>query len=181
MSELGFSRFAVVVTLRVGDDIILPNTGFSALAIGSSAAEQVSEHVRAAGLGYFPALDYFRDKPDAVDPALLALLDELAGYCAAYASSELRRRLRRGFAEVAVGQMTASAYAMPQVRAGQTDYRHRLAVHYAPQTLRCELQLTAVKTRDTGDIAQQLEQRLLHWAAPAFEQLELTQYRQLEN
>lgn len=179
MTTLNFARIAVTVTVRVGDDVVEPNTGFSAQAVGHSAAAQVDEHVRNSGLGYYPAIDFYRDEPTAVDPALLDLLDELAGYCAAYARSELRRRLRRVFSVVEIGHMAAIAYTMPRVRRSQPDRLERLAAHYAPHELRCELLVTVIEKQLYAGLEQAAGQRLLQWAGPAFEQVTVVECRLL--
>ncbi len=179
MTTLHFARVAATVAVCVGDDLVEANTGFSALAVGRSLALQVDEHVRAAGLGYYPALDYVRAQPGAVDPALLDLVDELAGFCAAYARTELRRRLRRVFSAVEVEQIIASAYGLPRVRCSQQDRIERLAAHYAPYELRCELAVTAIDKQPEEGLAQAVDRRLQQWAGPAFAQLSVITCRHL--
>lgn len=173
------SRAAVTLKVRVGDAVIEPNLGYLPWVLGENLAGQVDPWVMEQRLGYYPALDFFRDKPEVVDPALLQLIDEVARFCEEYARRELRRRLRGGFSHVDVERIQNEAYAMPRVRPSQPKAPELLARHYAPATLRCELLVATLQKGAVAGIERLVEQRLRQWATPAFETLEIQNLRLL--
>lgn len=173
MSSLLITRVAATALVRVADEVIEPNTGFSAATVGRHLAQQVDEYVHGHGLGYYPPPDYFLAQGSAVDRALLTLVDELAAYCAAYSRRELRRRLSRAFSTIQIAHISATSYTMPRVRVRQKDRLEQLARHYAPNELRVELQLGSIEKEHHEGIEVLAQQRLQRWAGPAFETLDV--------
>lgn len=158
MNGAPVTRIGVTVVARLAADVVALNTGFDPLTVGESLAQQVDDYVLRERLNYYPALDFFRGRADAVDPALLTLLDELAGFCTGYARHELRRRPRPTFAAAQVTQLNVQAYALPRARLRQPDRLAVLARHYAPDTLRAELLLSPARTgRDAAAVRAGLE------------------------
>lgn len=158
MNTVPAARISVTVVARLAADVVVLNTGFDPQTVGESLAQQVDDYVRRERLSYYPALDFFRGRADAVDPALLTLLDELAGFGSGYAHHELRRRPRPAFAAVQVTQLSVQAYALPRARLRQPDRLAILARHYAPDTLRAELLLSLSRHgRDAAAVQAGLE------------------------
>lgn len=171
MNSLSITRIAVTTLVRVADEVVEPNTGFSAFTVGRHLARQVDTCVQQSGLGYYPPADYFRSQGHGVDLALLALVDELAAFCAAYSRRELRRRLSRVFSAIQINHISATSYTMPRVRLRQSDRLEGLARHYAPNELRVEMQLSSIEKERYYGIEVMAQQRVDRWAAPAFESL----------
>lgn len=160
-------RFGCTVTLRIADPVVETNVGYLPWVLGENLAGQVDAWVMENGLGYYPALAFFRDRPDAVDPALLALLDEVARFCVEYSRRELARRLRSAFAVVDVRDARCTAYTLPHVRPSRDAAPANLARHYAPDSVKADLVLTP------GRSASRLEQAHLpgllgQWLGSAF-------------
>jgi len=173
------ARFSSVLKVRVGDDVVEPNLGYLPWVLGENLAGQVDSWVMEQRLGYYPALDYFRDKPQAVDPALLQLIDEMARFGEEYTRRELRRRLRGGFSHVDVERIQVEAYAMPRILPSQPKSPEELAKHYAPATFRVELLLGMIQRGEVERIERLVMQRIQQWAKPAFQTLELVTTRLL--
>ncbi len=172
-------RFAAVLKVRVGDDVVEPNIGYLPWVLGENLAGQVDPWVMEQRLGYYPALDFFRDKPQVVDPALLQLIDETARFGEEYTRRELRRRLRGGFSHVDVERIQVEAFAMPRVLPSQPKSPEELARHYTPSTFRAELMLGMIQRSEVDGIERLVGQRIQQWAKPAFHSLELLSTRVL--
>jgi hypothetical protein len=97
------------LTVTVPEEVVEAQLGYLPWVLGENLAGQVDTYVMEERLGYYPALDYFRDRPEAVDQALLQLIDEVATFCASYARRELRRRLSRVFSNVQIEQLEKMA------------------------------------------------------------------------
>ena len=146
------------LTVSVPEEVVEQQVGYLPWVLGENLAGQVDTYVMEERLGYYPALDYFRDHPEAVDPALLHLIDEVATFCAGYARRELRRRLSRLFSNVEFEQMQCTAYTMPRMRPNRSNGPMELAQHYAPDTLKMELLLSSIqKERFEGEERLALE------------------------
>lgn len=172
-------RFAAVLKVRVGDDVLEPNIGYLPWVLGENLAGQVDPWVMEQRLGYYPALDFFRDKPQVVDPALLQLIDEMARFGEEYTRRELRRRLRSAFSHVDVERIQLEAFAMPRIRPSQPKSPELLARHYAPSTFRVELLLGMIQRGEVEGVERLVTQRIQQWAKPAFHSLELLNMRLL--
>ena len=103
------------LTVTVSQEIVEQNTGYLPWVLGDNLAGLVDAYVSEHGLGYYPALDYFRDITPAVDPFLLSLIDEIAIFSADYARRELRNRLTSAFASVKIGQIHFIYFSIPYV------------------------------------------------------------------
>jgi hypothetical protein len=180
---LHISRVVVTVETCVADALVEQNMGYLPWVLGENLAEQVLQYVEREGTGYFPAMDFFRTQPDAVDPALLGLIDEVARFCGDYARRELRRRLSRAFSNIGVGQEQCVAYGMPRVRPSQPNARERLARHYSPNVVKLELVLSNIEkqARPNPDPAGTAVQKVLNWARTPFESLEVVGSRALSD
>lgn len=172
-------RISSVVQVEVGDDVMEASLGYLPWVLGENLAGQVDAWVMEQRLGYYPAIDFFRDKPQVVDPALLQLIDEMGRFGEEYSRRELRRRLRGAFSHVDVERIQLEAYAMPRIRPSQPKSPELLARHYAPATFRVELLLGMIQRGEVDGLQRFINQRIQQWAKPAFESLELLSTRLL--
>lgn len=136
---------ACSLTISVPEEVVEQQLGYFPWVLGENLAGQVDTYVMEEHLGYYPALDYFRDYPKAVEPALLTLIDEVAAFCADFVRRELRRRLSRVFSNVQIEQLQCTAYTMPKVRPNRNNGPMDLAKHYCPDTLKVELLLSSIQ------------------------------------
>jgi len=136
--------------------------------LGDNLAGMVDAYVMEQRLGYYPALDFFRDLPQAVDPALLTLIDEIAIFSADYARRELRHRLARAFDGVKVEQVYCTAYTMPRQRPNHSGAPEGLALHFSPDTLKVELILDMFHEDAVESMETVTMNRLSQWAREPF-------------
>lgn len=160
---------AASLTLSVPEEIVEQSMGYLPWVLGENLAGQVDAFVMEQALGYYPALDYFRDRPEAVDPALLILIDEIASFCATYARSELRRRLARAFSSVKIEQAQCTAYTMPRVRPSRSGAPAELALHFTPATLKMELLLSSIQKGCFDGLEQLSLEKLVRWGREPFD------------
>lgn len=160
---------AANVTVAIPQEVVEQNIGFLPWVLGENLAGQVDAYVMEQRVGYYPAIDYFRDYPEAVDPALLVLIDEISTFCAGYARRELRRRLSRAFSSVTIEQAQCTAYTMPRVRPSQSGAPAGLAAHYTPATLKMELLLSSIQKGGFEGLEQLSLDKLMRWAREPFE------------
>ncbi len=159
---------ATALTVTVPQEVVELNTGYMPWVLGDNLAGQVDAYVMEQRLGYYPALDYFRDRPEAVDRALITLIDEIAIFSAEFARRELRHRLASAFASIQVEKVQCTAYSMPRVRPQRSGALESLALHYSPDTLRVELLLKMV-SEESRDSAETLAlNRLTQWGREPF-------------
>jgi hypothetical protein len=134
-------RAVVGATVRVPDSVYERHSPFDPHTVGEQLAEQVAERARRESLGYYPAVDYLRDR-GMLDSQLLDVLDQLTWLATSLTGEELRSRLRPVFAGVQLQSMQAIAYSMPRIRPSQRDARSQLLRHLTPNRVRFDLLLT---------------------------------------
>lgn len=167
------------LTVSVPEEAVEAQVGYLPWVLGENLAGQVDTHVMEERLGYYPALDYFRDQPEAVDQALLQLIDEVATFCASYARRELNRRLSRVFSNVQIEQLQCTAYTMPRMRPNRSNGPMELAEHYAPNTLKVELLLSSIqKERFAGEEKMAMD-KLSRFAREPFAHFQLNGAKRL--
>lgn len=159
---------AASLTVTVSQEVVEQHTGYLPWVLGDNLAGMVDAYVMEQRLGYYPALDYFRDQPQAVDPALLILIDEIAIFSADYARRELRHRLARAFSSVELEQVYCTAYTMPRARPSHSNAPEELAAHYSPDTLKVELLLRMVGDECLEGIETLALNRLTQWGREPF-------------
>ncbi len=156
------------LTVTVSQELVEQNTGYLPWVLGDNLAGLVDTYVSEQGLGYYPALDYFRDMSQVVDPFLLSLIDEIAIFSAEYAQRELRHRLASAFSAVKIGKIHCLAYTMPKVRPNRSDAPNELARHFSPDTLKVELLLDIVHDETVDNFEAMALNRLTKWGREPF-------------
>lgn len=166
--------------VSVPEELVENNVGYLPSILGKGLSVQIDDYVRRERLSYYPALDYFRDRPDAVDPALLALVDEVAAFCIRYATREFRRRLARAFSNVQVQQSQSTAYTLPRVLRRANDAERALARHFAPNQVKLELILSSVEREIFEGFEKLAARKVTGWAKAPFASFELFPARRLD-
>jgi len=178
-SKIEVITISASVTVTVAQEVVEQNTGYLPWVLGDNLAGMVDAYVMEQGLGYYPALDYFRDRPEAVDPALLVLIDQIAIFSSEYARRELRHRLSRAFSNVKVEQVQCTAYTLPQVRPSRNGAPEGLAEHYSPNTLRIELLLSTIQKEMFDGLEEMTLSKLNHWGREPFERFRINTIHQV--
>ncbi|MEN8170021.1 MAG: hypothetical protein ABFS08_07340 [Pseudomonadota bacterium] len=171
---------ACSLTISVPEEVVDQQLGYLPWVLGENLAGQVDTYVMEEHLGYYPALDYFRDYPKAVDPALLTLVDEVAAFCAGFVRHELRRRLSRVFSKVRIEQLQCTAYTMPKVRPNRNNGPMDLAKHYCPDTLKVELLLSSIQKGHFDGEERMAMDKLSRFAREPFSHFQLNGAKRLE-
>ncbi len=178
-TPLEILRYRATLTVTIPESVVEANVGYLPWVLGENLAGQVDAWVMEQRLGYYPALDYFRERAAIVDPALLLLVDEVARYCVTLAEREIRRRLSRAFSRVQVEQVRSTAFAMPHVRPARSGAPADLARHYAPNRIRAELTVSSIRKGEYEGADRLVRQQIARWLKDAFEQVELGDMRPL--
>ncbi len=177
MSALHVARFAIGLTVRVPHEALERHSASSPAAVGEALAEAVHAAVREQGLGYYPALDYFREA-GGVDPELIAAADALAWLAATLVRNEVRTKLRPVFSTVNIQGLQAQAFALPPVRPSQPNALARLAAHYTPDTLKLDLRTSLIQRRPPAEGIERLAAHMAcKWLKASFESIEVTSAR----
>jgi hypothetical protein len=120
-------------------------------SLGEALAVQVHKSILRTGLGYYPPLEYIRAQ-SLVPPYLLDGIEQVAAASEQYLRQQLNERLAPVFSNVTVRSLQFPAYALPPIRLSEKDALARLARHYVPSAVKCELSASLVRkqTAETG-------------------------------
>ena len=148
----------------------------SASRVGTELATAIDSYVRDTQLGYYPALEFFRNV-DAIDQDLLHSVEQIAWLVSKLAREEIQLRLRPIFATVKFDSIQTVAFALPPVRPSQKDALEHLAAHYTPDTIKLELVLSMLR-KDTDTAERKVEtyarKMIFRWLRDRFDHVEIT-------
>lgn len=149
MAGLTAVRAVISATVEIPNSMFERHSPFSPRNVGEQLAQQMDAYVSAESLGYYPALDYCVER-EAMEAALVEVLEQLVWLGTSLVRDEVRQRLRPFFASVQVQTMQSTVYSLPQVRPGHKDAREQLARHLTPNRARFDLLLTIFR-KHAGD------------------------------
>lgn len=170
---------ALSARVRLDPSVFDRYVAASPTLVGEELADAVQAYVREHKLGYYPALEYFRDQ-GGIDSALLEAADGIAWVASSLVREEVRVRLRPIFASVRFGALQALAFTLPPVRPSSAEPRAALARHYTPDTVKLDLLVTLLQRETPPDGLDTLASHMLvRWLKPSFAALEVTAARQV--
>lgn len=123
--------------------------GMAVATAGSALAEQVLACVRAEGLAYVPALEFFSGRP-CMDVNVFRLAVRAADVACEYVAREAQDRLWPLFSNLHIENVHAHAFTMPRVSPKQPDAMSSLARHYALNDVRLELVVSAFERNEAA-------------------------------
>ena len=169
-------RALVGVLLKVPEDALSRHLPASPSRIGRALAIAIDSYVRVHSLGYYPALDYFREI-DAIDKNLLDSADSIAWLMSKLVREEVQIKLRPIFSKVQFQTIQTQAFAMPPVRPNDSEAVEKLSSYYSPNTIKIELVLSMIR-RDSDTAERKVEtyarKMVYRWLRDSFESVEVT-------
>lgn len=177
MGSIHFVRIAAHLAVTLAPEALERHAAASPLAVGAALAEAVHACAQARGLGYYPALGYFREV-GGVDEAVLDAAANLGWLAGELAQEEVRRRLRQVFSRVDVESVQPVAFTLPPVRPSQPHALERLARHYTPDTVKVGLLLTSLQRQAAPLGMEQFVRRTLwRWLRERFAAMDIASAR----
>ena len=104
----------------------------------------VHKSVISSGLGYYPPLAYLKSQ-NLVAPYLLEAIEQVAGASEQYLRDVINERLAPVFSNVVLRSVQFPAFALPPIRMSDPDATSRLARHYVPYEIKCELSVSMIR------------------------------------
>jgi hypothetical protein len=166
----------VGVLVKVPEHVMRRHLPSSAERVGTELAQTIDAYVREHQLGYYPALEFFRDV-DAIDQDLIDSAEHIAWLVSKLAREEIQTRLRPIFATVKFDSIQTVAFTLPPVRPQQKDALEHLTWHYTPDTIKIELLLSMLR-KDTDTAERKVEtyarKMIYRWLRDKFDYVEIT-------
>ncbi|MFP5507229.1 MAG: hypothetical protein ACLGH6_13620 [Gammaproteobacteria bacterium] len=173
--NLHLNRAALTLVVQLPEQIFTRHLPASPQVVGEALAEQVIAYAQREHLGYYPALDYFKDHAGAVDGDLLDAADHIAWFACNQARAEIQRKLRPVFSSLSVQSIQSLAFTMPGVRPNQPNARHELARHYTPDRAKLVLLVNAFqKSAQEEAMAKWASHLAYRWLKDSFANIQVT-------
>lgn len=172
--SLHFNHIHLILRLTIEDDVLAQHSVASPEIVGGELAQQVMEYVREHNLGYYPALDFFRNQ-GGIDAELLDAAENLGWLACNLAREEVTRKTRAVFSSVSFLAVQSLAYTMPTVRPGQSNVYTRLAEHYTPNGVKLDLDVSLIQKQPAAEgIERFSRQAVSRWLKNSFKTLEVS-------
>lgn len=177
MTPLHFVTVAAHLVVTVSPEVLERHAAATPDLVGAELATAVDAYVRREGLGYYPALGYFREV-GGIEEGLLDAAANLAWLAGELARDEVKRRLRQVFSRVEVESVQPVAFTLPSVRPSHPDALAQLARHYTPDTLKVGLLLTSLQKQPAASGMEQFVRRTLwRWLRERFAAMDIASAR----
>lgn len=173
---ISVNKASVSIRVRVPLSYIEGRLGALAVAAGPHVAAQIHDFVQREKLGYYPALEFFNDRPE-IDPGVVAAVEEVGLFVCEFAKTEARNRLWPVFSHVRVTRTQLLALTLPAVRPHQPDALAMLTEHYTPRTVRLDLVLASIERGTREGLEKVATQKVLWWLREAFDAVEVVDAR----
>jgi hypothetical protein len=149
--------------------------------LGEQLANEVHKQVMQHKLGYYPALDYFKDQQ--TFPAyLLDAVDEVCTLATNIVTSKINDVLVPIFSNVKINNIQCMAYALPGVRPGKPNAMTTLAEHYTPNVLKMELQVSVLQKQPRQEgFEKYADNTVYRWLSEIFDSVEIASAQLLKD
>ena len=169
-------HIALTLRLKLSSSEIWQHLPASTEKVGRELARAVDGYCREHALGYYPAIEFFRDNP-AVDQNLLDNAERLAWVVSKKVREQVRSRLRPVFSSVKFRSVQTESFMLPPVRPNQSSALERLIEHYTPDSIRLEI-LVSLLRKDQDERRDAMEgyaRKMMHrWLSSGFDEVEIT-------
>jgi len=147
--------------------------------LGEQLANEVHKQVTNHNLGYYPALDYFKDQAEF--PAyLLDAVDEVFSLATGIATHKINEVLVPIFSNVKINNIQCMAYVLPGVRPGKPNSNEILAKHYTPNILKFELVVSVLQKQPPKEgFEKYADNSVYRWLSEVFESVDIISARLL--
>lgn len=175
MPGIAIIKVSLTVNIVISPDTLAQEFGELALGMGPALAEQIDSYSRENKLGYYPALDFFKQN-DGVDQELLDSAEHISWMVCEWAQRKIRSNLREAFSNVQFDQIQSTAYSMPRIRPNMSRALALLTDHYSPDSVRLTVIVASIE-RSNINLAG-YEKLAVHkfrrWLDSAFETIEFS-------
>lgn len=171
---LQIHRIGLSLWVTLAHEVLEQHLALSSARVAEAMAEQVDNYVRKEKLGYYPALDYFREY-QLIDGELIDTTDNITWLASNLVREEIQRKLRGIFSTVSVEHIQSQSFLMIPLRPGQPNARHQLTQLYQANRLKLELEVSLIMRQAGEEGVEALTRKMVaRNLAPSFEKLEIT-------
>jgi hypothetical protein len=173
--SLHLNTATLTLLVQLPEHVFARHLSASPRVVGTALAEQVDRYIRAEHLGYYPALDYFKEHTGAVDQDLLEAADHIAWFTCSQVRGEIERKLRPIFASLKFQSIQSQAFTMPAVRPHQPNAQQELIRHYTPDRVKLVIEASSFqKSAQQDSIAKWASHLAYRWLKESFDSIEIT-------
>ncbi|HEY5602655.1 MAG TPA: hypothetical protein VIM41_06065 [Gammaproteobacteria bacterium] len=179
MSGLHVTRVELSVKVVVPISLLQKHLPAPIDKLGEQLSNEIQKRVGQAGLGYYPALDFFRDQETFPD-YLLDAVDEVANLAAEIAAHKINDVLVPIFSNVKINNIQCLAYALPGVRPNLPAVSAALSKHYTPNILKLEMVVSVLQKQPPQEGFEKYAANTVYrWLSEIFESVDIASARLL--
>ena len=169
-------HISLILRLKVPGEILQSHLHSSPVEVGEELARVIDRYTRKHGLGYYPAIEFFRHVPE-IDEDLIENAEQIAWVVSKVAREQVQSRLRPIFSCVKFQSIQTEAFTLPSVRPNSPSALEQLKSHYTPDTVRLELLVSMLRKDNDqrGDAAETYARKMIYrWLRDVFEDVDVT-------
>ncbi|MGF1547277.1 MAG: hypothetical protein ACFCUG_08120 [Thiotrichales bacterium] len=172
---LAFAHLNLHLRLQLRAELLQARLAASPDVIGRQLAEQVSAYEQQHHLGYYPALEYFRQLENCgVERELIDAAESIAWVTAQLTRQETVQKLRPVFSSIEVRSVQNEAFSMPSVRPRQKNALEALIQHYTPDKIKLGLKVSLLQKRAQAEGLDSFTRKMAYkWLRDSFATVEV--------
>lgn len=180
MAGVQIIRVGLTFNIVVAMDKLEQEMGKLVLSIGPKLAQQVDILVRKEKLGYYPALDYFKDQVG-IDPNLYNAAEHVASLVCDLVRYEIKKQFSEPFSSLEFENVQSVSFSMPRVRPNDGRALESLAEHYSPNVVRLVINTSSIERATTSreNYEKLAAHKAFRWLEGRFDSVEITDARVL--
>ncbi len=172
--SLHLNKVLLTLVVRLPEHVFERHLPASPVVVGEALAEQIQRQVQAQHLGYYPALEFFKEA-GGVEQALLDAADNIAWFVCNAARDEVQRKLRPVFSSLSFQSVQAQVYTLPAVRPNQPNAYRKLVEHYTPDSVKLVLVVSSFQKSEMPEAITKWASHLAYrWLKESFASIEVT-------
>ena len=169
-------HISLALRLALTEEMIRSRLPASPADLGEELARAIDHYCSEHGLGYYPAIEFFR-QVDGFDQHLIDRIESLSWAVCKLAREEIQSRLRPVFSTVKFQSVQTEVFALPPVRPKQASALDKLARHCTADVVKLELQVSMLRKDgdQRGDAAEGYARKMIYrWLNSVFRHVEVT-------
>ena len=167
-------KVSISIVAQISERLVASKIPVGLEALVSDVADLAMVYESKHALGYYPALDYLANN-EAFPDELFRLFENSCQIISYMVSSLILNKLKAAFSQVYLISIHHLAYNMPPVRRRDSKARDQLAIHYMPNRLHIELELSQIQKMPMSSEYEVFARRLVYrWLSDSFEHFEIT-------
>jgi len=173
MTQFHITKIHISLRIKIPHEILEKHLAASVEVVGEALTQNVVDLVNKKNIGYFPALEFFKEQ-GGLDDDLMDAAETIGWFSSKIAREEVQRKMKPFFSTISFKSIQTLAFVMPNVRPNQINAYQALVDHYTPDVVKLDVIATLLKKNQLEGIENWAKQLFKRNLTEVFDSFEVT-------